>query len=303
MECNKPSGTVESNAWESELSKRLEQAKFDALAEFAAGAGHEINNPLAVISGRAQLLLATERDDDRRSELSRIIAQARRAHEMIADLRLLGRPPKLQPKRLDLVALIDQFVKEFTHFLASESKRTANASKVTLDWQSPTLPLFLCLDADVTLTILHAVTKNAMESILRTWSELSGDSDAIPEVEPTRDSAETTGQGPWTRIRLSLSQETVLQQEAVVRLDISDWGESIPSEVREHLFDPFYSGRQSGRGLGFGLSKAKRLMDRMGGTLSVHTTSTVAPNFCGAGAKRTPHHQITFRLEWPMRES
>ena len=35
----------------------LERAKLEALAEFAAGAGHEINNPLAVISGRAQLLL------------------------------------------------------------------------------------------------------------------------------------------------------------------------------------------------------------------------------------------------------
>ena len=35
----------------------LLRAKLEALAEFAAGAGHEINNPLAVISGRAQLLL------------------------------------------------------------------------------------------------------------------------------------------------------------------------------------------------------------------------------------------------------
>ena len=41
---------------------RLEERKLDALSEFAAGAGHELNNPLAVIVGRAQLLLS--RTDD-----------------------------------------------------------------------------------------------------------------------------------------------------------------------------------------------------------------------------------------------
>src|SRR5204862_7940439 len=43
-------------------TERLHRAKLNALAEFAAGAGHEINNPLAVISGQAQYLLGHERD-------------------------------------------------------------------------------------------------------------------------------------------------------------------------------------------------------------------------------------------------
>ncbi len=42
--------------------ERLRQGKLDALGEFAAGAGHELNNPLAVIVGRAQLLLARIKD-------------------------------------------------------------------------------------------------------------------------------------------------------------------------------------------------------------------------------------------------
>ena len=43
---------------------RLRQGKLDALGEFAAGAGHELNNPLAVIVGRAQLLLARADDPE-----------------------------------------------------------------------------------------------------------------------------------------------------------------------------------------------------------------------------------------------
>ena len=57
------------------FAERLETEKLEALAEFAAGAGHEINNPLAVISGRAQLFLRHERDPERRRELAVINTQ------------------------------------------------------------------------------------------------------------------------------------------------------------------------------------------------------------------------------------
>ena len=68
-------------------------AKLEALAEFAAGAGHEINNPLATIIGRAQLLLKDERDPQRRQMLLSIGAQAYRIRDMIGDAMLFGRPP------------------------------------------------------------------------------------------------------------------------------------------------------------------------------------------------------------------
>ena len=68
-------------------------AKLEALAEFAAGAGHEINNPLATIIGRAQLLLKDERDPQRRQMLLAIGAQAYRIRDMIGDAMLFGRPP------------------------------------------------------------------------------------------------------------------------------------------------------------------------------------------------------------------
>jgi signal transduction histidine kinase len=42
-------------------------------------------------------------------------------------------------------------------------------------------------------------------------------------------------------------------------------------EVREHIFDPYYSGREAGRGLGFGLCKAWRIVDEHGGNITVRT--------------------------------
>ena len=79
---------------EADFDRAVESEKLEALVEFAAGAGHEINNPLTVISGRAQLLLRDETDPERRHALALIVAQAMRIHEMIADLMLFARPPR-----------------------------------------------------------------------------------------------------------------------------------------------------------------------------------------------------------------
>src|SRR6185312_12770474 len=53
----------------------LRMGRLEALAEFAAGAGHELNNPLAVILGRAQLLQARTLDPDASRSLRAIIVQ------------------------------------------------------------------------------------------------------------------------------------------------------------------------------------------------------------------------------------
>ena len=83
---------------------RLEREKLEALAEFAAGAGHEINNPVATIVGRVQMLLEGEADEDRRQQLITIGAQALRIRDMIGDLMLFARPPQPRRARLDLAA-------------------------------------------------------------------------------------------------------------------------------------------------------------------------------------------------------
>ena len=52
-------------------------------------------------------------------------------------------------------------------------------------------------------------------------------------------------------------------------LSVPDTGPGIPPEIRPHIFDPFFSGREAGRGLGLGLSKAWRIVELHGGTLAV----------------------------------
>jgi signal transduction histidine kinase len=54
-----------------------------------------------------------------------------------------------------------------------------------------------------------------------------------------------------------------------LRIVVEDDGPGIPAEVRPHVFDPFYSGREAGRGLGFGLSKCWRIVTEHGGSVTI----------------------------------
>jgi two-component system, NtrC family, sensor kinase len=88
------------------VGERLRAAKLDALAELAAGAGHEINNPLAVISGNAQRLLRTEPDLERAEALRAIVRQANRIAGILRDLMQFARPPRPNSRTVPLGDLL-----------------------------------------------------------------------------------------------------------------------------------------------------------------------------------------------------
>jgi signal transduction histidine kinase len=207
------------------FEERLQRAKLDAMKELAYGASHEINNPLANISARAQTLLRDERDLERRRALEAINQQALRAHEMISDLMLFARPPRLDVQPVSLAAVVEQVAAE----VSAECKRRGIELAVAADGALPEIagdPVQLAV-------AVKAVIANSLEAI---------------------------GQGG--RIEAALAQ-----LESAVRIEVRDNGPGIASEVRTHMFDPFYSGREAGRGLGFGLPKAWRIVTAHGGRI------------------------------------
>ena len=223
---------------ETHFQEALETEKLESLAEFAAGAGHEINNPLAIIGGRAQLLLGEEADPEKRRELALVHAQVRRAHEMIADLRLFARPQRPEFERVDLVEFVDALIEDISP--------QANERATSLTRLGDEGPLMVKVDPTQLNVALRAVCKNSLEAI-----------------------------GHDGRVEISL--EGSLGQ---VLIRVSDDGPGILPEHRNHLFDPFFSARQAGRGLGFGLSKCWRIVTNHGGRIEVESEP-------GRGAKFT----------------
>jgi signal transduction histidine kinase len=223
---------------EAEFARTLEREKLEAMAEFAAGAGHEINNPLTVIAGRAQLLLQGETDPERRHALALMNAQAMRVYEMIADMMLFARPPQPNLERFDAVQWIDALVADLQPAAArQETVLTRTGSREPFD-----------IEADRTqLTVaVRALVQNAFEAL-------------------------TSGGNV---------QVELLSIEAEVQIRVIDDGPGISEAERRHLFDPFYSARQAGRGLGLGLSKCWRIVTNHGGKVDVESSP-------GHGAKFT----------------
>ncbi|MBN2295223.1 MAG: hypothetical protein JXM70_22525, partial [Pirellulales bacterium] len=206
-----------------ELQERFEQTllaeKLEAMAEFAAGAGHEINNPVAVIAGRAQLFLQGETDPERRRALALMNTQAKRVYEMITDMMLFARPPAATHKNVELIAIIDRIIEEL--------KPAATEQAISLSRSGHKGPLEIEADPEQLNVAFRAMCRNSMEAI-----------------------------GHDGNIGIGVQ----LDGPELVLIRFSDNGPGIAEDVRRHVFDPFYSARQAGRGLGLGLSKCWRIV-------------------------------------------
>jgi signal transduction histidine kinase len=215
-----------------EAGTRLERDKLESLKELAYGASHEINNPLANIAARAQTLLDEETDTERRRKLVAIHRQAMRAHEMIADLMLFARPPKLNRTQCD--------IRQVIQLVVDESSQQAGEQHTPVTWDAPDQPFDLLVDATQLAVAIQALVRNSLEAV---------------------------GEGGCVYLGL----KTVVRDGAPwVEISVRDDGPGISEEIREHVFDPFFSGREAGRGLGFGLSKCWRIVTEHGGDVAVH---------------------------------
>jgi signal transduction histidine kinase len=220
---------------ERRFAEALEAAKLAAMAEFAAGAGHEINNPLAVISGRAQMLLRDEKNDERRRALALINAQAMRVHEMIADMRLFARPPQPVLQTVNPHELVDRLIEELAPVAAQQGTVLCRAGQAAL----------ISADPVQLMVALRALCQNALEAL-----------------------------GRGGRIEISL-----MTSGKQVEISVSDDGPGIPPEQRPHIFDPFYSARQAGRGVGMGLAKCWRIVTGHGAQITVDNSPAGGAKF------------------------
>jgi hypothetical protein len=234
---------------ESNFQHRLQTAKLDSLKEFAYGAGHELNNPLANIASRAQTLLKEESHPERRRRLAAINTQAFRAHEMLADMMLFARPPQPVWEQVDLVALVDEVLAGLAE--------SAVAQQTVL--HGPTRREPLCVEADaVQLRIaLRALCTNSLEA-LNQGGNIT--------IEICR-----SDEGAGVNAHLDELEQGQFTAGDSAQIAVTDDGPGIAPEIREKIFDPFFSGREAGRGLGFGLSKCWRIVTLHGGRLEVHS--------------------------------
>jgi len=230
----------------------LQQETVASLSEMAAGAAHEINNPLAIISGRTQQLAADEQDPDRRKTLETVIRQAHRISEIIAELRAFAKPPAPRPAEVEPVALARR--------VAEAEQPTDSSVGVRVEVAGAKQAPAVRIDADQVAGALGEVVRNGVQACGR-----SG--------------------GGTVRVRVE-----TLPAGAAVRFVVTDDGPGMEPEIRARAFDPFYSGLETARRRGLGLAKAFRTVQMNGGKMALESTpgkgTTVRVTFPAAEAAR-----------------
>ncbi|MCH1438881.1 MAG: HAMP domain-containing histidine kinase [Rubripirellula sp.] len=217
---------------ESAFDFRLRGEKLAAIKQLAYGLSHEINNPLANISTRAEQLQRGESDPNRSATLQRIIDQVYRAHEMIADLMFYANPPELERQ----ACLPRDLLAEVTETFKEESERQGIQLQISND-NSDTFHPEREIRADATMLkeAIRVLIRNAIDAI-----------------------------GCQGTIVLSLQFDL-----ECITITVADSGPGLSEQARKHAFDPYFSGREAGRGMGLGLCRAYRIAQLHEGDISL----------------------------------
>jgi putative nucleotidyltransferase with HDIG domain len=202
----------------------------DALAEMAAGAAHELNNPLSVISGRAQMLAAGETDPQKKQVLEQIQKNAGEISEIIDDLFVFASPPPPRPSWTSHRQILDEAIQ-----LASR-KTGVDHIDARIEVIGDVKNIFA--DSAQVASAVANVISNSVESY----------ADSFGQVRITA-SADPSG--------------------GFVKLVISDLGCGMDSQTLQKATYPFFSNLPAGRKRGMGLAHASRLIQLNGGKLSV----------------------------------
>ena len=204
----------------------------NALAEMAAGAAHELNNPLAVISGRAQLLAEAQNDPETKEILKQIYENAREASGIIEDMMSFAEPRQPRAAQTDVKKMIDEAVQ------LSSRKTNIESLDVQIHVAVDIEKVFV--DSAQIVSAIANVVSNAAES----YDGKSG------PIEIVADNSES---------------------DKLVVLAINDHGCGMDAETIKKATWPFFSAKPAGRKRGMGLAYATRFIQINKGSMSIES--------------------------------
>ncbi|MFG0258634.1 MAG: sensor histidine kinase, partial [Phycisphaerales bacterium JB043] len=224
---------AEANRVLSETQSDLAEARsMMKLSTLAAGAAHEMNNPLTIISGRCQVLRKKLKDDeDTKASVETIHEASCRLTDLISALHVFADPPRPERATTDLNDLLMRTVRDLK--LERHSRNLA-CPPVRVVFEDRVPPVVI--DPEQVATATKELLKNAMES----------------------------GTEEIIRVRVYLPED-----DDRLTITVEDTGKGMRDEVLRRAFDPFFSDKEAGRQPGLGLAVARRLIELHGGTIGL----------------------------------
>jgi len=221
-------------------ARLLDAQKLESIGRLAGGVAHDFNNMLTAIIGNVAFAATVESIDEVRPLLTEIRIAAERSAALTAQLLAFARRQVIEPKVVDLNALI-QRLDGLLRRLVGERTRVS-LSLLATGWVRGG-------ESQLEQVILNLVT-NARDALSGTGTVLVETADVVLDRSHAEAHSEVTA-GRY------------------VMLTVKDDGPGIAAELLPHLFEPFFTTREGGSGLG--LATCYGIVRQSGGHISVHS--------------------------------
>jgi signal transduction histidine kinase len=206
----------------SRLRKMYRADRLATLGQLAAGAAHEIRNPLTSIRSTIQYLQKDTDDSTKRKMTAGILEEVDRINEIIEGLLSFSKPSKPQVEQVDLQSLLNQTI---TLIATTAQKRNI---KISFDFN--TQQKYLMADPSQLKQVFLNIIMNALEAM-----------DIDAELKISVDFEKK-------------SEQFASDSKSFFHITFKDTGVGIPQEYLEHIFDPFFTTKKDGTGLGLSIA-------------------------------------------------
>jgi len=239
---------------ELELENRLAQSqKMEAIGTLAGGIAHDFNNILSAIMGFTEMVNIDLPEGSRNKEdLGEVIHACKRARDLVKQILTFSRQSdsEMRPLRIDLV------VNEALKMIRSSTPTSIEIQQNT----KSDVPTVIADPTQVHQIMMNLCT-NALHAIEDEHGTISVSLDPVTVDELGNEKTEVPQPGEY------------------VRLVVSDTGKGMSQEIRERIFEPYFTTKNAGEGTGLGLSVVYGIVKESGGTISVESEAGKGTTF------------------------
>lgn len=230
-----------------DFEKRLQQyQKMEAVGRLAGGIAHEFNNMLGIIIGNTELAMDDlDNGHSTQDNLDEIKLASLRARDVVKQLLDFSHKSDLQRRPLD----IDVTVRDTLRLIRASMPSTIEiVEEVSAD------PQTVMADHNQLQQLFINLTTNAFQAMGKSGGTL------------------TVCLSPVTLDEIEASRHPDLTPGSYILLSISDTGQGITQEIRNKIFDPYFTTQEIGQGSGMGLAVAHGIVNNHGGIIEFDST-------------------------------
>ncbi len=270
-----------------QAEEKLRQAlKMEAVGRLAGGVAHDFNNLLTVIKGYGDMALErTAADPELSSDMKEIIRAAEQASLLTGQLLAFSRKQVFQPRVFDRNAHVGELLSMLRRMIGEDIELSAALSPSPLNVNADPGQIEQAL-MNLALNSRDAMPQGGTLSIVTAESELpaAAGGDGRGAAGHPAD-AGSDGQGA----------------ARFAALTVRDTGRGMDRESLAHLFEPFYSTKERGRGTGLGLSTVYGIVKQSEGHITCEsepgkgTAFTLYFPLCGSAASAQPGGRVTLK--------